>query len=110
MTPASETFDRPGSRSGTGAEAFVRHLESRDQRHVFGLTGSSSVSIFHQLQHSAVEYIQAVHESAAIAMADGYARVTGSGTALIYMLPGTGNSVSNIYNAWRDETPLLVVA
>src|SRR5436305_1516385 len=43
-------------------------------------------------------------------MADGYARVTGSGTALIYMLPGTGNSVSNIYNAWRDETPLLVIA
>src|SRR3954449_13294517 len=86
----------------SGAAQFVQYLEKHNQRHVFGLTGSSSVSIFHQLQRSKVEYVQAVHESAAIAMADGYARVTGAGTALIYMLPGTGNAVSNIYTAWRD--------
>src|SRR4051794_3343274 len=112
MTTPADADPAPGAGVAprSGAQQFVEFLEQRDQRHVFGLTGSSSVSIFHQLQRSKVEYVQAVHESAAIAMADGYARVTGAGTAVIYKLPGTGNAVNNIYNAWRDENPLLVIA
>ena len=29
---------------------------------------------------------------------------------MVYMLPGTANALANIYNASRDETPLLVLA
>jgi thiamine pyrophosphate-dependent acetolactate synthase large subunit-like protein len=93
-----------------GAAQVTEYLAARGQRHVFGLPGSSSVAFYHELQRSPVEYIQAVHESVAISMADGYARATGGATSFIYMLPGTGNGLANLYNAWRDETPLLVLA
>jgi thiamine pyrophosphate-dependent acetolactate synthase large subunit-like protein len=43
-------------------------------------------------------------------MADGYSRVKGAGAVMLYMLPGTANGLGNLYNAWRDESPLLVVA
>ncbi len=30
--------------------------------------------------------------------------------AFVYMVPGLANGLANLYNAWRDETPLLVLA
>ena len=93
-----------------GAEEVVQFFADTGQTHVFGLPGSSMVSLLHALQSAEVSYVPAVHESVAIAMADGYARITGLGSALIYMLPGTANAVGNLYNAWRDESPLLVLA
>jgi len=98
------------TRSARGAAEIVRFLEEHQYRHVFGLPGSSMVAALHRLQDSTVRYIPTIHESVAVAAADGYARVAGSGVAMIYMLPGTANALANLYNAWRDETPLLVLS
>ena len=97
-------------RSALGAAELVRFLEDHAYRHVFGLPGSSMVAALHQLQNSEVRYVSTIHESTTIAAADGYARVAGSGVAMIYMLPGVANGLGNLYNAWRDESPLLVLA
>lgn len=57
-----------------------------------------------------MEYVPTIHESVAVAAADGYARVAGSGLAFVYMLPGTANGLGNLHNAWRDESPVIVIA
>lgn len=93
-----------------GAAEIVRFLEDSGHRHVFGLPGSSMVAVLHQLQNSAIRYIPAIHESVTVAAADGYARVAGSAVALLYMVPGTANGLANLYNAWRDETSLIVLS
>jgi thiamine pyrophosphate-dependent acetolactate synthase large subunit-like protein len=93
-----------------GATEIVRFLEDHGYTHVFGLPGSSMVSVLYELQRSAIEYIPAIHESVAVAAADGFTRIKGSGVAMLYMLPGTANGLGNLYNAWRDETPLIVLA
>jgi len=94
----------------SGAEEFVRFLKDNDYRHVFGLPGSSMVALLGPIAGSNVQYVPTIHESVTMAAADGYSRVAGSGIALTYMLPGTANLMANLYNAWRDESPVLVLA
>lgn len=93
-----------------GASELVRFLRDTGQRHFFGLPGSSMVSMLYELASTDIDFVPAVHESAAVAMADGYARVAGSACVSVYMMPGMANSLGNLYNAWRDETPLLIMA
>ena len=96
-------------RKELGAREVVRFLKESGFRHIFGLPGSSLVSLLQELADSPVRIIPTIHESVTIAAADGYARVTGAGAAFIYMVPGTANALANLYNAWRDESPLLVL-
>ena len=95
----------------TGAEEIVEFLVDHGYRHVFGLPGSQLVSIFHTLQRAEqVELVPTIHEAITMAAADGYARVKGSGVAFVYMLPGTANALANLYDAARDDSPVIVVA
>lgn len=93
-----------------GCFEIARFLQDYGYEHVFGLPGSSMVSVLHQIKHSKLQYVPTIHESVTVAAADGYARVAGSGVAMIYMIPGTLNGMANLYNAWRDESPLIVLA
>jgi len=93
-----------------GGTELVRFLTDKGYKHVFGLPGSSMVAPLYDMQNKDIAFVPAIHESVAVAAADGYARVAGSAMVLLYMLPGLANGLANIYNAWRDETPLLVVA
>jgi len=101
-------MDRQRTEHG-GAE-LVRFLMDKGYKHVFGLPGSSMVAPLYEMQNKDISFVSAIHESVAVAAADGYARVAGSAMVLLYMLPGVANGLANIYNAWRDETPLLIVA
>jgi thiamine pyrophosphate-dependent acetolactate synthase large subunit-like protein len=94
---------------GTGGSAVLRFLEARTATHVFGLPGSSSVPIFHEFPRSKLTFVPSVQENAAVATADGYARFAGPTAVLLYMMPGTATALSNLYNAHRDETPLVVI-
>jgi len=93
-----------------GADEVVRFLRDFRIRHIFGLPGSSLVSLLASLDRSDVQIVPTIHESVVIAAADGYARVAGFAAAYLYMVPGTTNGLANLYNAWRDETPMLVLA
>lgn len=94
----------------TGAEEIVEFMVDHGYRHIFGLPGSQLVSIFHTLQRTDIEFVPTIHESVTVAAADGYARVKGSAMAMIYMLAGTANALGNIYNAARDDSPLILLA
>lgn len=93
----------------TGGSAVLRFLEARTAPHVFGVPGSSSVPIFHEFPRSKLTLVPSIQENAAVATADGYARFAGPTTVLLYMMPGTATALSNLYNAHRDETPLVVI-
>jgi thiamine pyrophosphate-dependent acetolactate synthase large subunit-like protein len=93
-----------------GADAAVEFIENHLAPHVFGLPGSSSVALFHRLASSKASFVPSLQENAAVALADGYARFAGPTAVLLYMLPGIATGLSNLYNASRDETPLLVMA
>jgi thiamine pyrophosphate-dependent acetolactate synthase large subunit-like protein len=93
-----------------GAAEAVGFLAEAGLGHLFGLPGSSMVSLLYELQRTEVDFVPAVHESVAVAMADGYARVKGLGCASVYMMPGLANALGNLYNAWRDESPVVLLA
>jgi len=92
-----------------GAVEIARFLSDHNYKHVFGLPGSQLVSAFYELQKTEIQYVPTVHESATIAAADGYARVAGKAAAMIYMYPGAANALANLYNAFMDDSPLLVI-
>jgi len=94
----------------TGAEEIVEFLVENGYRHIFGLPGSQLVSVFHTLQRTDITLVPTVHESVTVAAADGYSRVNGSSVAMLYMLPGTANGLANLYNAARDDSPLILLA
>jgi len=93
-----------------GAREVVQFLVDHGHRHVFGLPGSSMVSILYELQGSDVAYVSAIHESVAVAMADGYSRVAGAAVTMLYMVHGVANGLANLYNAWKDESPLTILS
>jgi len=93
-----------------GAELVLRFIERAAARHVFGLPGSNSVPIFHGIPSSKLTFVPSLQEGAALAMADGYARFAGPTAVLLYMFPGVATAASSLYNAFRDETPLIVIA
>ncbi|CAN5356109.1 biosynthetic-type acetolactate synthase large subunit [soil metagenome] len=93
----------------TGAHEIVEFMVDNGYNHIFGLPGSQLVSIFHTLQKTDISFVPTIHESVTVAAADGYARVKGSAMAMLYMLPGTANGLANIYNAGRDDSPLILL-
>ncbi len=96
----------------TGAEAFVRTLHEAGVDTFFGLPGSTEAPLLEALRaDGTIRYVLALHESAAVAMADGYARATGRvGVVGLHTTVGTMNGMSQIYNAARDGTPIVVTA
>jgi benzoylformate decarboxylase len=96
----------------TGAEAFVRTLREADVDTIFGLPGSTEAALLEAIRaDGSIRYVLALHEGAAVAMADGYARATGRvGVVGLHTTVGTMNGMSQVYNAARDGTPLVVTA
>jgi len=60
---------------------------------------------------SPVQYVLALHEAAALAIADGYCRAARKPAFVnVFMAPGTGNLMGVLNAAYRDGTPLVVTA
>lgn len=96
-----------------GAQAFWRVLRDNGIPYVFGLPGSTEAALLDALvgQEGYPQYILTVHENVAVGMADGYARAGGRpGVASVHTSVGAFNALCGLYNAWRDGTPLVLVA
>ncbi|QGN00007.1 benzoylformate decarboxylase [Methylocystis parvus] len=77
---------------------------------IFGNPGSNELPFLQDFP-SDFRYILALHEGAAIGIADGYAQATGR-TALVnlHSAAGTGNAMGGFANAWNAHSPLVVTA
>ncbi|WP_395665862.1 benzoylformate decarboxylase [Methylocella sp.] len=85
-------------------------LRRHDISTVFGNPGSNELPFLEDFP-SDFRYILALHEGAAIGMADGYAQATGrTALANLHSAAGTGNAMGGFANAWNAHTPLVVTA
>lgn len=98
--------------TSTGAALFADILLQAGVDTFFGLPGSTEASLLAALHETpGLRYVLGLHEGAIVSMADGYARVTGRpGVVGLHTSVGTMNGAAQIYNAYRDGSPVVVTA
>lgn len=106
-SPNSTRFDAPR----TTAEILVEGLESRGVRHVFGMPGSHSTTLYDAIARcDSLRTILIRNEQAGAFSADGYARVTGRpGLICTTAGPGATNAITGVSEAWADSVPILLL-
>lgn len=95
-----------------GADLLVEGLVRRGVRHLFGMPGSHSTTIYDALRRDAsiATYLIRNEQAGAFA-ADGYARVTGKpGVVCTTAGPGATNALTGIAEAWADSVPVLLLS
>jgi thiamine pyrophosphate-dependent acetolactate synthase large subunit-like protein len=106
---------RPAGRilhDATGGEVMAEFLIDWNVPYVFGLAGSEEVGFLDALvDRVKLQYVQGLHESSVMAMADGYARASGQ-TAFVQVHSdaGTAYALGQIANAFRDRVPIVITA
>lgn len=93
------------------SELLARSLESYGVQRAYGLVGTSILELMDALSSSKIRYVSTRHEQVAVSMADAEGRVTGRpGIALVHGGPGFLNSLVSLSNAWKDCSPMVLVA
>ena len=109
-----EGVERGGIAIEWGSDALVELLGRLDLRYIALVPGSS----YRGLHDSLVNYhgnrdpqlLVCLHEEHAVAIAHGYAKVTGRPMgAAIHSNVGLMHATMAIYNAWCDRVPLLII-
>lgn len=100
------------SMNRSGADALLESLEQVGCRVLFGLPGTTVAPLIDRLlAYPSIRYVLTKHESCAVALADGYARVTQAPAVVsLYMVVGLANAISMIYNAHKARVPLVIIA
>ena len=77
---------------------------------IFGNPGSNELPLLSDLPTD-FRYIHALHEGAAIGMADGYARASGRPAVVnLHAAAGTGNAMGNLTNTQAGHAPVIVTS
>jgi benzoylformate decarboxylase len=77
---------------------------------VFGNPGSTEQPFLKNFPAD-FDYILALQEASAVAMADGFAQATGKPALVnLHTNAGTGNGMGNIMTAFQNKTPLIITA
>ncbi len=94
----------------TGGMVISRTLHQFGINSVFALAGASHTFLLDALDNDGFKIISGRHETATVAAADGYSRVTGKlGVALIISDQGMPNAVSGVLTAYEACSPVLVL-
>jgi benzoylformate decarboxylase len=104
--------DRVQSNQISGRAAFVELLQAEGVAQIFGNPGTTELPIMHALaDHPDMGYVLGLQEAIVVAMADGYARASGSLAACnVHVAPGLGNAIGALYTAHVSGTPIIVTA
>lgn len=95
----------------TAAGCFLDVLEAAGIDTFFGLPGSTEAPLLEAIRGRDFRYVLALHEGVAVSMADGYGRLGGRpGAVGLHTSVGTLNGLSQMMNALRDGSPVLVTA
>lgn len=95
----------------TGHEKLLEQLRADGIRYMFGNPGSSEEGLIDTLaRFPDIQYILALQETIAVAMADGYCRATRQPAVVqLHDGVGLGNGLGMIYQACRGHAPLVVL-
>ena len=111
-TQPSGVLRNKGNRSNetTGGMVISRTLKRLGIGSVFSLAGAAHTFLLDALDKDEFTIISSRHETATVAAADGYARVTGKpGVALIISDQGMPNAVSGILTAHQACSPVIII-
>src|SRR5690348_5255234 len=94
----------------SGGRLLAKALKNEGVDVLFTLTGGEIVDIFAGCIAEGIRVIDVRHEQVATHAADGYARLTGkTGCAVVTAGPGTTDAVTGVANAFRAESPMLLI-
>lgn len=95
----------------TGGHLVVKSLKQEGVRRIFGLCGDHINPIFNACLDYGIDVIDTRHESAAVHMADAWARVTGEpGVAVVTGGPGHTNAVTGLATAFLAGSPVILIS
>jgi thiamine pyrophosphate-dependent acetolactate synthase large subunit-like protein len=93
------------------SEAVGKALAEQGVRVVFGLLGSGNLTVTNALRDAGAAFVAARHETSAVCMADGYARVSGEVPACsVHQGPGLTNAITGLTEAAKSRTPIVLLA
>jgi len=94
-----------------GASIAARALKARGITRVFALCGDHINALYHALRREGIDIVSTRHESAAVQMADGSARVSGQpGVAVVTGGPGHTNAITGAAVALGAQSPVVIIS
>ncbi|WP_245930375.1 thiamine pyrophosphate-binding protein [Allonocardiopsis opalescens] len=108
----TQMAERDNASGGTisGGHLVAKALKAEGIDVIFTLCGGHIIDIYDGCVDEGIDVIDVRHEQVAAHAADGYARITGKpGCAVVTAGPGTTDAVTGIANAYRAESPMLVI-
>ena len=93
-------------------EAFASAIAAEGIDHVFAVMGDANQDIIVELcEKHGLTYVHAHHEGSAVAMADGYSRLTGKiGLCTTTQGPGYANATHSLVHTRLHRSPVLLLA
>jgi acetolactate synthase-1/2/3 large subunit len=94
---------------GNGGALLVEQLYAAGVRFFFNCNSSGTFAIFDALvDRPDLHVIQVPYEGQMVAVAQGYTLASGQIAFTMNDSAGFPNTLTNTYNAWRDNTPIIV--
>lgn len=98
------------SSANTVQQITFRLMRELGMTTVFGNPGSTELNFLNNFPED-FEYVLALQEASAVAMADGFAQATSNAAFVnLHSAAGLGNALGNIYTAFRNHAPLVITA
>ena len=99
-----------GPKQISGGHLVAKALKNEGVEVIFTLCGGHIIDIYDGCVDEGIDVIDVRHEQVAAHAADGYARATGKpGCAVVTAGPGTTDAVTGVANAFRAESPMLLI-
>jgi len=94
------------------SDYIVKFLEEYGLKHIFMISGGGAMHLNDSFGRSEkIEYICNHHEQASAIAAEGYARLSGSLSAVCVTTgPGGINALNGVFGQWTDSVPVLYIS
>ena len=94
----------------TGGQLVAKTLKQAGVTTIFTLTGAHITDIYNGCLDEDIRIIDVRHEQTAAHAAEAWSRLTGiPGVAVVTAGPGVTDAVTGIANAFRNQTPMLLI-
>jgi acetolactate synthase-1/2/3 large subunit len=108
--PDAQPASDPTPEVISGGHLVARALKAEGVDTIFTLCGGHIIDIYDGCVDEGIAVIDVRHEQVAAHAADAYARITGTpGCAVVTAGPGTSDAITGVANAFRAESPMLLI-
>jgi len=109
-TTAVRSESKTAAHTVSGGHLVARALKAEGIEAIFTLCGGHVIDVYDGCTDEGIRIIDVRHEQAAAHAADAWTRLTGvPGCAVVTAGPGLTDTVTAVANAWRAQTPLLLI-